>query len=113
MQVILDKIEQLPNGDARVSFYSNFTNHHWGHIEQVPYGKLFSITVQKYSAWKLCRFLVENSFGSNRQIYITFTMISGKEWMEIVSVSLYDRENIKNRTEMMVPSDSYTDKQWG
>lgn len=113
MNVMLDKIEQLPNGDARISFFNSFTSHQWNHIEQVPYGKLFSITVQKDSALRLCRFLVENSFGSHRQICITFITIDGKEWVEIVSVSLYDRENRKNRTDIMVPSDSYTDKQWG
>lgn len=110
MNVMLDKIEQLPNGDARISFNSNLIFHNWTHADQVPTTKLLSFTVQKAFTSQVCRYIVENSFGYGNQIDITFTQYSnGKEGMIIVNYSL---SNPKNQTEMQLSSDMYTDKQW-
>lgn len=111
MRVTLDKIERLQNGDARVSFNNNLTFHNWTHTDQVPTTKLLSFTVQKEFASRVCRYIVENSFGYGNQIDITFMQYSnGKEGMIILSYSL---SNHKNQTEMQLSSDMYTDKQWG
>lgn len=111
MNVMLDKIEQLPNGDARISFNNNLIFNNWDHIDQVPTTKLLSFTVQKAFALQVCRYIIENSFGCGNQIDITFMQYSnGKEGMIIVSYSL---SNPKNQTEMQISSDMYTDKQCG
>ena len=111
MNVMLDKIEQLPNGDARISFNNNLIFHNWTHTDQVHTTKLLSFTVQKAFASQVCRYLVENSFVYGNQIDITFMQYSnGKEGMIIISYSL---SNPKNKTEMQLSSDMYTNKQWG
>lgn len=111
MNVMLDKIEQLPTGDARISFNNNLIFHNWVSTDQVPTTKLLSFTVQKEFASRVCRYIVENSFGYGNQIDITFMQYSnGKEGMIIVSYSLSDP---KNKTEMQLSSDMYTNKQWG
>lgn len=111
MNVMLDKIEQLPNGDACISFNSSLIFNNWTHTDQVPTTKLLSFTVQKEFASRVCRYIVENSFGYGNQIDITFMQYSnGKEGMIIVSYSLSDP---KNKTEMQLSSDMYTNKQWG
>ena len=46
MNVTLDKIEQLPNGDARI-FFNNLIFRNWTHTDQVPTTRLLSFTVQK------------------------------------------------------------------
>lgn len=110
MNVTLDKIEQLPNGDARISF-NNLIFHNWTHTDQVPTTKLLSFTVPKAFASQVCRYIVKNSFGYGNQIDITFMKFSdGKEGMIIVS---YYLSNPKNKTEMQLSSDMYTDKQLG
>lgn len=110
MNVMLDKIEQLPNGDARISFNNNLIFRNWTHTDQVPITKLLSFTVQKEFASQVCRYFVENSFGCGNQIDITFMQYSdGKEGMIIVSYSL---SNPKNKAEMQLSSDMYTNKQW-
>lgn len=110
MNVMLDKIEQLPNGDARISFNNNLIFNNWTHTDQVPTTKLLSFTVTKAFASRVCRYIIENSFESGNQIDITFMKYSnGKEGMIIVSYSL---SNPKNQTEMQLSSDMYTNKQW-
>lgn len=111
MNVMLDKIEQLPNGDARISFNNKIIFNNWTNTDKVPTTRLLSFTVQKAFALQACRYIVENSFGYGNQIDITFMKsIDGKERMIILSYSL---SNSKNRTEMQLSSDMYTDKQWG
>ena len=106
---MLDKIERLPNGDARISFNNNLIFNNWDHIDQVPTTKLLSFTVHKAFASRVCRYIVENSFGYGNQIDVTFMKFSdGKEGMIIVSYSL---SNPKNQTEIQLTSDMYTDKQ--
>lgn len=111
MNVMLDKIEQLQNGDARISFNCDPTSNDLTNTDQVPTTKLLSFTVQKAFALQVCRYIVENSFGYGNQIDVTFTKYSnGKEGMIILSYSL---SNPKNQTEMQLSSDMYTDRQWG
>ena len=110
MNVMLDKIEQLPNGDARISFNNNLIFRNWTHTDQVPTTKLLSFTVQKAFASQVCYYIVKHLFESGNQIDITFIKSSnGKEGMIIVSYSL---SNPKNQTEMQLSSDMYTNKQW-
>jgi len=110
MNVMLDKIEQLPNGDARISFNNNLIFRNWTHTDQVPTTRLLSFTVTKVFASQVCRYIIENSFGYGNQIDITFMQYSnGKEGMIILSYSL---SNPKNRTEFQLSPDMYTNKQW-
>jgi len=110
MNVMLDKIEQLPNGDARISFNNNLIFRNWTHTDQVPTTKLLSFTVPKEFALRVCRYIIENSFGYGNQIDISFMQYSnGKEGMIIVSYSL---SNPKNKTEMQLSPDMYINKQW-
>jgi hypothetical protein len=100
---MLDKIEQLPNGDARISFNNNLIFRNWTHTDQVPTTKLLSFTVPKEFALRVCRYIVENSFGYGNQINITFVKLSdGKERMNIF--------NPKNKTEIQLSPDMYTNK---
>lgn len=111
MNVTLDKIEQLSNGDARIAFNNNLIFNNWTNTDQVPTTRLLSFTVPKAFASQVCRYIIENSFGYGNQTDITFMKsIDGKERMIIVSYCL---SNSKNRTEMQLSSDMYTDKQWG
>lgn len=111
MNVMLDKIEQLPNGDARISFNCDLTSNNLTNTDQVPTTKLLSFTVQKAFALQVCRYIVENSFGYGNQIDITFKQFyNGKEGMIIVSYCL---SNPNNRAEMQLSSDMYMNKQWG
>lgn len=110
MNVMLDKIEQLPNGDARISFNNNLIFHNWTSTDQVPTTKLLSFTIPKEFALRVCRYIVENSFGYGNQIDISFMKFSdGKDRMNILSYSL---SNPKNQTEMQLSPDMYTNKQW-
>lgn len=102
MKVLLDKIENTPNGAAHIVFFTDVNTHFVG---------TFSFTVQKAFASQVCRYIIENSFGYGNQIDITFMQYSnGKEGMIIISYSL---SNPKNQTEMQLSSDMYTNKQWG
>lgn len=110
MNVMLDKIEQLPNGDAHISFNNNLIFNNWTHTDQVPLHRLLSFTVPKAFASQVCRYIVENSFGYGNQIDITFMKFSdGKDRMNILSYSL---SNPKNRTEIQLSPEMYTNKQW-
>jgi len=111
MNVTLDKIEQLQNGDAHISFNNNLIFNSWTHTDQVPTTKLLSFIVPKSFALQVCRYIVENSFGHGNQIDITFMKFSdGKERMNILSYSL---SNPKNQSELQLSPDMYINKQWG
>ena len=47
MNVMLYNIEQLQNGDARISFNNNIIFRSWDHTDQVPTTRLLSFTVKK------------------------------------------------------------------
>ena len=111
MNVMLDKIEQLQNGDARISFNNNLIFNNLTHIDQVPTTRLLSFTVPKVFASQVCHYIVENSFACGNQIGISFIKLGdGKERMNILSYSL---SNPKKITELNLSEDMYTNKQYG
>ncbi len=79
MNVMLDKIEQLPNGAARLVFFTDVNTH---------FMSTFSFTIPKAFASTACRYIVENTFGYGIKLDISIVPLSdGKEMMEIMSYS--------------------------
>lgn len=82
MKVLLDKIENTPNGAAHIIFFTDINTHSVG---------TFSFTVQKAFASTVCKYIIENTFGYGTELDISIVPLSnGKETMEIISYSPID-----------------------
>ena len=77
MKVLLDKIENTPNGAAHIVFFTNVNTHFVG---------TFSFTVPKAFASTVCKYIIENTFDYGTELDISIIPLSnGKEMMEITS----------------------------
>ena len=82
MKVLLDKIENTPNGAAHIVFLTDINTHFVG---------TFSFTVPKAFASTVCKYIIENTFGYGTELDISIIPLSsGKETMEITSYSPVD-----------------------
>lgn len=77
MKVLLDKIENAPNGAAHIVFFTDVNTHFVG---------TFSFTVPKAFAATVCKYIIENTFDYGTELDISIIPLSnGKEMMEITS----------------------------
>lgn len=82
MKVLLDKIENTPNGAAHIVFFTDVNTH---------FVSTFSFTVPKAFASTVCKYIIENTFGYGTELDISIIPLSnGKETMEITSYSAVD-----------------------
>lgn len=82
MKVLLDKIENTPNGAAHIIFLTDINTHFVG---------TFSFTVPEAFASTVCKYIIENTFSYGTELDISIIPLSnGKEMMEITSYSSID-----------------------
>ena len=76
MQVVLNKIEQLSNGAAHIVFNTEFDG-------------VFSFTVPKAFAARICKFIVESTFSYNALLFVNMVVWerSGEESILLTSYS--------------------------
>ena len=89
MKVKLDRIEQLPNGDARIvinnAVITNFSNK-----------RLLSFTIPEGLAGRACRFIIDTAFNPNNESGFELNILnnSKEKLIEIISHSLGNHKDV-------------------